>query len=122
MSTEIQEKKLESLPIDRLIMVIIQVQDVDNAVNAINEIGHPVTVLSSSGGFLGGRNVTLLVGLMAGQEEVVFQSLRQTCRQRVEYMTTSLEGAPFHMPFSTPIPVGGATAFILPVERCEVFE
>lgn len=113
---------MESRPINRLIMVIIQIQDVENAVAGINSIGHPVTVLSSSGGFLGGRNVTLLIGLLAGQEEAVFQSLRQTCRQRVEYMTTSLEGTPFHMPFSTPIQVGGATAFILPVERCEVFE
>jgi uncharacterized protein YaaQ len=103
-------------------MAIIQVQDVENAVDALQEIGHEATVLSSSGGFLGGRNVTLLIGLLAGQEEAVFQILRETCRQRVEYMTTSLEGAPFHMPFSTPIPVGGATAFILPVERCEVFE
>lgn len=110
------------LPINRLIMAIIQMQDMDNAVNAINAIGHSVTVLSSSGGFLGGRNVTLLIGLLEGQEEAVFQSLRQTCRQRVEYMTTSLEGAPFQMPFSTPIPVGGATVFILSVERCEVFE
>jgi uncharacterized protein YaaQ len=113
---------LENIPINRLIMAIIQVQDVENAVDALNEIGHKATVLSSSGGFLGGRNVTLLIGLLDGQEQAIFHSLRQTCRQRVEYMTTSLEGAPFQMPLSTPIPVGGATAFILPVERCEVIE
>ncbi len=91
------------------------------ATRALNDIGFSVTQLSSTGGFLGGRNVTLLVGLSEGQEGDAVQVLKKTCRRRVEYVTTSLEGAPFHLPLSTPVPVGGATVFTLAVERFEVF-
>ncbi len=111
---------MESAQINRLMTVVVQIQDVDVATNGLNNVGLSVTNLSSSGGFLGGRNVTLLIGLMDGQEEQVVQILRKTCRRRVEYVTTSLEGAPFHLPISTPIPVGGATIFTLAVERYEV--
>jgi uncharacterized protein YaaQ len=106
--------------IDRLMTVVIQVQDMDAAINALSEIGLSVTNLSSSGGFLGGRNTTLLIGLDRDREELVVRSLRKTCRRRIEYVTTSLEGAPFHLPLSTPVPVGGATVFTIPVEHYEV--
>ena len=112
---------METAQINRLMTVVLQVQDVEMATNALNETGLSVTNLSSSGGFLGGRNVTLLIGLMQGQEEEVVRALRKTCRRRVEYVTASLEGAPFHLPLSTPVPVGGATVFTLEVERYEVF-
>jgi uncharacterized protein YaaQ len=112
---------MEPAQINRLMTVVVQIQDVNVATNALNEIGLSVTDLSSSGGFLGGRNVTLLIGLTNGEEEKVVQILRKTCRRRVEYVTTSLEGAPFHLPISTPVPVGGATVFTLAVERYEVF-
>lgn len=112
---------MDPAQINRLMTVIVQVQDVDAATNALNELGLSVTNLSSSGGFLGGRNATLLIGLTEGQEAEVVRALRLTCRRRVEYVTTSLEGAPFHLPLSTPVPVGGATVFTLAVERYEVF-
>ena len=113
--------KKETKKIDRLITAVVQTQDVESATNALNAIGLIATSLSSSGGFLAGRNVTLLIGLASGQEEEVVQLLHKACRRRVEYVTTSLEGAPFHLPLSTPIPVGGATVFSLTVERYEVF-
>jgi len=111
---------LEQSTINRLMTVVVQVQDVEAATSAMNEIGLSVTQLSSSGGFLGSRNVTLLVGLVEGQEVEAAQVLKKTCRRRIEYVTTSLEGAPFHLPLSTPVPVGGATVFTLAVERFEV--
>lgn len=113
--------KPEAGDINRLITAVVQMQDVDSATSALNSIGLSTTVLSSSGGFLADRNVTILIGLMAGQEAEVVRLLRKACRRRVEYVTTSLEGAPFHLPLSTPIPVGGATVFTLAVEHYEVF-
>jgi len=113
--------KKENAIIDRLITVVVQIQDVEPATKALHSIGLPVTVLSSSGGFLAGRNITLLVGLAAGQEEKAMELLRKACRRRIEYVSTSLEGTPFQLPLSTPIPVGGATVFSIAVERYEVF-
>lgn len=102
-----------------LMTAVIQTQDVDNAVNALTSAGMHVTRLSSTGGFLGHRNVTLLIGLGKNQVELAIQALSQCCQRRVEYLATRLEGAPFHPPMSTPVTVGGATIFMLEVERYE---
>jgi uncharacterized protein YaaQ len=100
---------------------VVQIQDVENATNALHEANLSVTRLSSTGGFLGRRNATLLIGLAEGQEEKAIRSLSHSCRRRVEYIATPLEGAPFQLPLSTPVTVGGATIFKLAVERYEVF-
>jgi uncharacterized protein YaaQ len=62
----------------------------------------------------------LLIGISAGQETEAVRILGETCRRRVEYVATPLEGAPFHLPLTTPVTVGGATVFTLEVERYEV--
>lgn len=49
------------------------------------------------------------------------EAIRTTCHQRVEYVSTPLEGAPMPIPLSTPITVGGATVFSMEVERFEEF-
>jgi uncharacterized protein YaaQ len=113
---------MEQSQINRLMVVVMQVQDVEGVFEALCDSGISCTHLSSSGGFLGGRNVTLLIGLGEDQEEQVIQILQKTCRRRVEYVTTSLEGAPFYLPLSTPVTVGGATVFTMAVARYEVYE
>jgi uncharacterized protein YaaQ len=105
--------------INRLITAVIQEQDVENAISSLNKLGFSITRLPSSGGFLGRRNATLLIGLTQGQEEKVTQSLYQSCRTRVEYVTLPLEGSPMPLPTPTPITVGGATMFAFDVERYE---
>jgi uncharacterized protein YaaQ len=109
----------EKPDIDRLMTAVVQTQDVEIAIQALTAQGLYVTRISSSGGFLGHRNVTLLIGLAAGQEAAAVSALSSNCRQRVEYLATRLEGAPYHLPLSTPITIGGATIFTLKVEHWE---
>jgi len=116
----IKEKVLEPLHVTHLMAAIVQVQDVENAISALNEAGLSVTRLPSTGGFLGRRNVTLMVGFAQGQEEQIVQALTVSCRRRVEYLASPIEGMPFNLPPSTPVTVGGATLFTLAVERYEV--
>lgn len=104
-----------------LMSAIVQEQDVDLATRALGSLGVPVIHLSSVGGFLGRRNATLLVGLPEGREKEILVALKKSCRQRVEYLAIPLEGSPLPMPTPVPVTVGGATAFILPVERFEEF-
>ncbi len=106
-------------PVHLLVMAVVQSQDLDPALHALEPLGSPVVYLSSSGGFLGRRNATLLIGLPDGHEEEVLTLLRHTCRQRVEYLTLPVEGAPMPMPAPIPVPVGGASVFCLPVEGFE---
>ncbi len=102
-----------------LMLAVVQDQDQDAATRALQPLGVPVVYLASSGGFLGRRNSTLLIGLPDGREEEVLKALRESCRQRVEYLSMPLEGSPLPMPTPVPVTVGGATVFALPVERFE---
>ena len=102
-----------------LMLAVVQDQDSDAAMRALEPLGAPVVYLASAGGFLGRRNATLLIGLPDGREAQALAALHTACRQRVEYLTMPLEGSPLPMPTPIPVKVGGATVFVLPVERFE---
>jgi uncharacterized protein YaaQ len=102
-----------------LLVAVIQDQDLESATKALQGVGSSLTYLSSAGGFLGRRNVTLLIGLPSEREQEALNALHAACRQRIEYMTLPLEGSPMPMPAPVPVTVGGATVFALPVERFE---
>jgi len=108
-------------PVELMVLAVVQDQDLDTARRALEDLGAPVVYVASSGGFLGRRNATLLIELPQGLEEKVQETLRVTCRQRVEFMTMPVEGAPMPMPAPIQVTVGGATVFALPVERHEQF-
>ena len=104
-----------------LLGAVVQLQDLRLATRALERLGLSVTHLPSTGAFLGRRSVTLLVGLPEGMGPAVIKAIQDTCHQRVEYISTPLEGAPMPIPLSTPITVGGATLFTLEIERYEEF-
>ena len=106
-------------PIKLLMLAVVQDQDMDTAMRALEQLDLPVVFLSSAGGFLGRRNATLLIGLRPGKEDAAIRSLEESCRQRIEYLTLPLEGSPLPMPTPVPVTVGGATVFALPVEHFE---
>ena len=110
---------MDTRQIKLLMLAVVQEQDRDEATRALADLNLPVVYLFSAGGFLGRRNVTLLVGLQDGQEEEAVNVLQQTCRQHIEYLTMPLEGSPLPMPTPVPVTVGGATVFALPVEHFE---
>lgn len=99
--------------------IVVQVQDLRKATRALEKLGLKVIHLPSTGAFLGRRNVTLLVGMPESMQDKVMQAIQETCHQRVEYVSTPLEGAPMPIPLSTPISVGGATVFVMDIERFE---
>jgi CPA1 family monovalent cation:H+ antiporter len=117
----IQDEEKKKLPVNRLLAAVVQIQDAENAVKALNTAHMLVVRLSSSGGFLGRRNTTLLIGVPKGQEGTAVAILNQNCRQRVEYVATPLESSPDHLLHSTQVTVGGATIFTIDVERYEEF-
>ena len=107
--------------VDRLMAAIIQEQDIENAVNSLSKVGVPFTRLPSSGGFLGRRNTTLIIGLTQGKVSEVVESLERSCRRRVEYLSAIPEGLPGVIAAPIPVTVGGATIFTFAVERFETF-
>lgn len=107
--------------ITKLMAVVIQEQDLENAISALTKLGLSITNLPSVGGFLGRHNVSLLIGFSDAQEESIVRALSQACRRRVEYIAPPIEGSPIPLPAPTHITVGGATIFMLEVERYEEF-
>ena len=108
-------------PVRLLMMAVVQEQDADLVVRALGQLEAPVIHLASTGGFLGRRNATLLIGLPEGVEEKVITAMQKSCRQRVEYLAMPLEGSPMPLPTPVPVTVGGATIFAIPVEQFEEF-
>ena len=121
MNTKKPNENNKSTITNRLMTAVVQEQDAEPAIRALKKTGFRVTKLPSTGGFLGRRSATLLIGLEHGLEEKVVNTLRKHCRTRVEYVTIPLEGTPLPLPAPTPITVGGATIFTFEVERYEVF-
>jgi CPA1 family monovalent cation:H+ antiporter len=113
----IRDKTEYHRPVTRLMAAVIQEQDYENAVSSMTKLGLSVTHLPTAGGFLGHRNITLLIGLAEGQEEAAVNALNHSCKRRVEYVATPLESTPLPFPAPMPVTVGGATIFTFEVEE-----
>lgn len=112
---------LMNLDKSKMFIAVIQAQDIDAAYSALKAIDINATRLPSVGGFLGRRNATLLIELKPGEQEKAQNALKESCRQRVEYLAVPLESAPLPLPTPTPITVGGANIFCIDVEHFEEF-
>jgi uncharacterized protein YaaQ len=104
-----------------LMIAVVQAQDADISFETLKSLGVSCERLSSVGGFLGRKNVTLLISLPVEKQSVVMAALQENCRQRVEYIAVPLESAPLPLPTPTPITVGGATIFSLDIDQYEEF-
>ena len=104
----------------KLLIAVIQGEDGSQTVQALSAAGISVTKLSSSGGFLQQGNLTLMIGLEADKVEAAIGLIRENCRERSRYMTPMppmMEPGEFFMPFPVEVQVGGATVFVVDVER-----
>ena len=105
----------------KLLIIIAAAEDADRLLDKIIEAGHPVTKISSTGGFLRRGNATLLSGLEADDVDEVLAMVRAECRPREEYIPVQALPFPGNLPPGQPLQVraGGATVFVLDTERFE---
>jgi uncharacterized protein YaaQ len=85
----------------KLVTAIVHNEDAAALVDALLEKEYRATRVNSSGGFLKQGNATILVGVGDDQVDAV------------------LEPGEFYMPYPVEVEVGGATVFVIPVERFE---
>ncbi|MCL8208369.1 MAG: cyclic-di-AMP receptor [Actinomycetia bacterium] len=107
----------------KLIIAILQDKDGLTALNELNRRGFRATKLASTGGFLREGNTTILVGTEEPDVEQVLGILRRTSSIRQETLTpaTPTHGGEPYVPFPVEVTVGGATVFVLSVDRYEKF-
>jgi uncharacterized protein YaaQ len=100
-----------------ILLVVLQAQDAELVTGALKKYGLSGYELSSTGAFLGRKNVTLLIPAQTANVELVLSELKRNCRQRIEYVSMPIEGQPLPIPSPIPITVGGATIFILEIDQ-----
>ena len=61
--------------INRLMAAVIQEQDVESAIRSLKKYHLNITRLPSTGGFLGRRSTTLLIGLSRDLEDSVMKKI-----------------------------------------------
>jgi len=106
----------------KLVVAVVHSEDAGALVDALLERQHRATRLQSSGGFLRQANVTVLVGAEDDKVDEILGVVRETCNSRTQIvnpMPPIMEPGEFFMPYPLEVEVGGATVFVLPVERFE---
>lgn len=105
----------------KALIAVVQAQDAENAIEMLESQAVSVTRLPSVGGFLGRRNASLLIALNVREKSEIIEILRKTCRQRVAFIAVPIENSPLPMPAPTPVTIGGASIFMLDIEKFEEF-
>ena len=107
--------------IKKMMLVVIQEDDVHKSLGPLSRAGFGVDQFPSTGGFLSRSNVTLMIGIPENREVDVVQILEETCEKRIEYLRTPLNGALLPAARSAPVNVGGATVFTFDIEAYHEF-
>ncbi len=106
----------------KLVVAIVHNEDAGALVDALLERDHRATRLQSSGGFLKQSNASVIVGVDEERVDEVLGIIRENCTSRTQVvnpMPPIMEPGEFFMPYPLEVEVGGATVFVLPVERFE---
>ena len=118
MDTEKSKKKM--------LLAVIQGDDYAETVDDLNRSGFFATVLSSTGGFLKKRSMTLMIGVEAHRVQAVLDVLRQCAgrRQQMTYSNLSISaGSPNPSIPMMPVQInaGGVVVFIMDLDDIQKF-
>ncbi|MHB1485632.1 MAG: cyclic-di-AMP receptor [Saccharofermentanales bacterium] len=105
----------------KLIIAVVNNDDSAIVTSALTKAGHFVTKLSTSGGFLMVGNSTLLIGVNDDKIDDVMKVISEYCstRTQVNPSTLSFGREVNDNSLGTPVTVGGATVFVLSIDRFE---
>lgn len=106
----------------KLIIAVVQDQDVNKLLSALMEKGYGATKLASTGGFLRQGNTTLLIGTKESEVNEVAGIIKEIChtrKQLVSPMAAVERTVSSYIPSPVEVEVGGATIFVVQVESFE---
>jgi uncharacterized protein YaaQ len=104
----------------KLLMAVVNKDDAGGVSSALTRSGFTVTKLSTTGGFLTAGNTTFMIGTEDDKvdEAISIISVHSKKRTQLAY-TNDMYPAETYDASPTEITVGGATVFVLGVERFE---
>ena len=105
----------------QLVLGIVQDEDASAVIEALGQAGFRSTRINTVGGFLRKGNATILVGVAREELQRALVIIRDNCETRSEYFVPTAPGEvgePYPLD-PVQVQVGGATVFVLDVERFE---
>ena len=104
----------------KLIIAIVQDEDAGRLISNLMQEGYSVTKLATTGGFLRAGNTTLLLGVDDHELDGALTLIEKIGHSRKQVATSpspvaGSTGA--YVPYPIEVVVGGATVFVLDVEK-----
>jgi uncharacterized protein YaaQ len=106
----------------KLVITVVQGKDADVLLRSLSTKGYRATQINSAGGFLRESNVTLLIGVQETYVQDVLKIIKESCHARTQFVNPLMpimEPGEFYMSQPVEVVVGGATVFVVKVERYE---
>lgn len=104
----------------KIVLAIVSNDDSAVVSAALTREGFSVTKLATTGGFLMAGNTTFLVGVDDDKVDTVIDLIRAQSKKRTQMVpTTSSFEMGMYSSFPVEVTVGGATIFVLNVDRFE---
>ena len=101
----------------KMVLAIINYDDAQDVISSLMKAGFSITKLATTGGFLKAGNVTILD---ESRLDECFDIIREHSSTRKQIIPTTAElGMGFFPSAPVQVDVGGATVFVLGVERFE---
>lgn len=104
----------------KLILAIVSNDDSAKVQSALTKAKFQVTKLATTGGFLMAGNTTFICGTQDDKVDEAIDLISQHSMKRTQLVPSSASyGLGMYTSFPVEVQVGGATIFVLPVERFE---
>ena len=104
----------------KLIIAIVSNDDANKVQSELTKNGFSITKLATTGGFLLAGNTTFLIGTEDEKVDRVIELISDHSKKRTQMVpSTASYGVGMYTSFPVEVTVGGATIFVLDVERFE---
>lgn len=106
----------------KLVVSIVNNEDARPLIDGLMRKGHRTTMISTTGGFLREGNATLFVVTQDDKVDEVLSIIRENCHTRTQHVNPLppvMEPGEMYLPTPIEVEVGGATVFVINVDRFE---
>ncbi|MBI4789446.1 MAG: cyclic-di-AMP receptor [Chloroflexi bacterium] len=108
----------------KLVIAIVQNDDAGALKDALRDHHYASTVISTTGGFLREGNTTIMIGVDKIKLDNLLALIKENCTTRTQFVNPLppvMEPGELYLAQPVEVQVGGATVFVLDVERFEKF-
>lgn len=105
----------------KLVMAIVNDEDGNSVLSELNKNKFSVTKLATTGGFLKSGNVTFIIGVDDEKVQEVIDIIASKSKRRKQITASPIPigASASFSPYPIEVEVGGATIFVLDIDRFE---